>query len=58
MRLCKQSRKESKIKTKVGIALASVAQLVVHCPTNQKVAGLIPSQGTGLVVGSALSRGA
>ena len=27
-------------------ALAGVAQLVGHCPAKQKVAGLIPSQGT------------
>ena len=29
-------------------ALTSVAQLVEHCPTKQKVTGSIPSQGTSL----------
>ena len=33
-------------KNYVCVALASVAQLVGHHPTNQKVTGLIPSQDT------------
>ena len=33
-------------KSGVIIVLTSVAQLVRHRPTKQKVAGLIPSQGT------------
>ena len=31
---------------KANVALGSVAQLVGHHPTNQKVTGSIPSQGT------------
>ena len=38
-------------------AVAGVAQLVWHCPANQKVVGLIPAQATSWVVGSALSQG-
>ena len=32
-------------------ALTGMAQLVEHCPAKQRVAGLIPSQGTCLTCG-------
>ena len=38
----------STVKLKVKIALTGVAQWTGCWPVNQKVAGLIPSQGTGL----------
>ena len=34
-----------------SLALAGVAQWIVHWPANKKVAGSIPSQGTGLGCG-------
>ena len=37
--------------TKVGITLAGVAQWIERQPVNQRVAGLIPSQGTCLGCG-------
>ena len=36
-------------KSKKNIALAGVAQWIEHQPANQRVAGLIPSQGTAWV---------
>ena len=39
---------EAMLKLKNPLALTGVAQLVGHCPTNQKVASLILGQGTSL----------
>ena len=40
-----------------ALALTGVAQLVGGCPSKQNVAGLIPGEGTCLVVGSIPGRG-
>ena len=48
-------KKKNKLDTifpqKLHSALASVAQWIEHWPVNQRVTGLIPSQGTGLGFG-------
>ena len=43
--------KNQAVKSEMFLALAGVAQWIEHWPVNQRVAGLIPSQGTCLGCG-------
>ena len=47
----KKYNKKKKGRKMPLLALASVAQLLEHCPVNQKVPGSVPGQGTYPVVG-------